>query len=106
MRHRQCMIGLLVVMLATSALWTIYGELRHSPPVIRKGKSGVLMNDVAAANLLCGEGLPSGENMDVRTALEIMTAWTERVRAETERHFYRFRANPTEFENSEGYFRM
>src|SRR5205085_7410862 len=27
-------------------------------------------------------------------------------RSETERHFYRFRANPAEFENSEGYFRM
>ena len=29
-----------------------------------------------------------------------------RVQSETERHFYRFRRNPAEFENSEGFFRM
>ena len=32
--------------------------------------------------------------------------WAERVRYETERHLYRYRANPREFESSEGYFRM
>ena len=32
--------------------------------------------------------------------------WAERVRSETERHLYRYRANPREFESSEGYFRM
>ena len=29
-----------------------------------------------------------------------------RVRAETERHRYRFQKNPAEFENSDGFFRM
>ncbi|MFO1511508.1 MAG: transglutaminase family protein [Verrucomicrobiota bacterium] len=35
-----------------------------------------------------------------------MDQWAKRVRTETERHLYRFRAKPAEFENSEGYFRM
>ena len=35
-----------------------------------------------------------------------LDGWAERVRSETERHLYRYRANPREFESSEGYFRM
>lgn len=38
--------------------------------------------------------------------LATLGKWAGRVRTETERHLYRFKHNPAEFENSEGFFRM
>jgi hypothetical protein len=62
--------------------------------------------DAATMNLLCAQGLsPSGEP-DVEHCLRTLGDWADRVRSETERHWYRFRQNPAEFEHSEGFFRM
>lgn len=62
--------------------------------------------DIALVNLACAEGLKGAENVDERACLATLDRWSERVRSETERHLYRYRANPKEFESSEGYFRM
>ncbi len=57
-------------------------------------------------NLLCAEGLPGAEDLDVGRSLAVLDEMAARVKSETERHFYRFKNNPSDFENSEGYFRM
>jgi len=62
--------------------------------------------DIALMNLLCAEGLPNSEGLDVQRGLTLLDEWASRVRSETQRHFYRFQKNPAEFEHSEGYFRM
>jgi hypothetical protein len=62
--------------------------------------------DIALLNLLCAEGLPGAEGLNPQDCLSTLDRWTEHVRSETERHLYRYRANPREFESSEGYFRM
>lgn len=62
--------------------------------------------DLVRMNLLCAEGLPGAEKLNVAACLATLDQWTERVRSETERHLYRYRRNPQEYENSEGYFRM
>ena len=62
--------------------------------------------DTALLNLLSAEGLPGAENLNPQDCISTLDRWTERVRSETERHLYRYRANPREFESSEGYFRM
>jgi hypothetical protein len=62
--------------------------------------------DIAFLNLLCAEGLPGAENLNPQDCITTLDRWAERVRSETERHLYRFKANPREFESSEGYFRM
>jgi hypothetical protein len=62
--------------------------------------------DVAEANLLCARGLPRAERLDVEEHVKRLDDWAEHVRAETERHMYRFREAPGEFEDSEAYFRM
>src|ERR1035437_8744782 len=62
--------------------------------------------DIALLNLLCAEGLPSAESLNPQGCMATLDEWAERVRTETERHLYRYRANPREFESSEGYFRM
>ncbi len=57
-------------------------------------------------NLLCAEGLPGAEEMDIADSLAIIDQMAARVRSEAERHAYRFQKNPDEFENSEGFFRL
>ena len=57
-------------------------------------------------NLLCTEGLPGADNLNQKSLLAQLDTWASRIRTETERHSYRFRANPSEFEHSEAFFRM
>jgi hypothetical protein len=62
--------------------------------------------DIALVNLLCAEGLPGAESLNAQQCLARLDQWAERVRAETERHLYRFKASPREYDYSEAYFRM
>jgi hypothetical protein len=64
------------------------------------------MVDIARMNLLCAEGLPGAELLDTESCLKELDDMAERVRSETERHLYRYRQNPGEYENSEGFFQM
>lgn len=62
--------------------------------------------DIAMMNLLCAEGLPGAEFLDITNSLETIDQMAARVKSETARHVYRFQKNPAEFESSEGFFRM
>jgi hypothetical protein len=64
------------------------------------------IQDIGLANLLCARGLPGAEQLDVEEHVKRLDDWAEHVRAETERHMYRFREAPGEFEESEAFFRM
>jgi len=67
---------------------------------------GLARVDIARMNLLCAEGLSGTEQVDVAASLAVVDQMAARVRLETERHSYRFRQQPAEFEHSEGFFRM
>src|SRR3954462_9663105 len=60
---------------------------------------------ITLRNTLCAKGLSTAE-ADAEFSQSTLSAWANRVRSETERHFYRFHRNPPEFENSEGFFKM
>lgn len=62
--------------------------------------------DVASMNLLCAEGLPGSEILNVNKCLKMLDSWARRVKTETDRYLYKFSQNPHEYKNSEGYFRM
>jgi len=62
--------------------------------------------DIAVMNLLCEQGLPGAEKLDLAEATRTLDEWAERVRKETQRHAYRFERNPAEFEHSKGFFQM
>ena len=83
-----------------AALPMNYSELLAVEP------SGLEGCDIALMNLLCAEGLPNVEGLDVHGGLALLDGWASRVRTETQRHFYRFQRDPGQFEHSEGYFRM
>jgi len=62
--------------------------------------------DIARVNLLCAQGLPGCETVDVPNSLAVLEQWAVRVKSETERHQYRWERNPAEFEHSKGFFKM
>lgn len=45
--------------------------------------------DIALMNLLCAQGLPGGENLDVPAVLKQLDEWAARCPPEIERHLYR-----------------
>ena len=62
--------------------------------------------DIAEMNLLCAAGLPGAETLDIDKTLLMLDQWARRVQEETDRYLYKFRQNPADYNNSEGYFRM
>jgi tetratricopeptide (TPR) repeat protein len=62
--------------------------------------------DIGLMNLYCAQGLRGSENLDIPSALKTLDLYAAHVDRETERHMYRFRKNPQEYNNSEAYFRM
>ncbi len=61
---------------------------------------------ISRRNLECAADLPGADGLDSTASLATLTHWARHVAHETERHVYRFRANPAEFNNSLAYFRM
>ena len=62
--------------------------------------------DIALVNLLCAGGLQGAGGLNMYECLRALDQWAERIKTETQRHHYRFRKNPAEFDHLEGYFRM
>ena len=62
--------------------------------------------DTAMLNLLCAQGLPGAEQINISDYLATLDQWARHVRSETERNFHKFRDNPADFYYSEGYSRM
>jgi hypothetical protein len=66
-------------------------KLQH---LLASSPAQINQSDIALLNLLCAEGLPGAEGLNPQDCLATLDRWTERVRSETERHLYRYRANP------------
>jgi len=74
--------------------------------VVKLSVNSLQKLDIAQVNLCCAQGLPGTTNLNIQECLAAVDQMVERVRTETERHAYRFRQAPAEFENSAGYFKM
>jgi hypothetical protein len=62
--------------------------------------------DIGLMNVRCAEGLRGSEGLDVAITLQRLDQYATHVEHETTRHLYKFRRNPSEFQDSEAYFRM
>lgn len=62
--------------------------------------------DLARMNLLCARGLPGAEGMDIEKELAVLDRWAAAVKHETERSMGKFLADPGDYNNSEGYYRI
>jgi hypothetical protein len=60
--------------------------------------------DVAALNLRCAQGLPGAEDLDESRMLAWLDQAAQMVQLETRRHWYRFNAAPSTYNNSAAYF--
>jgi hypothetical protein len=76
------------------------GEVLFFPP------HDVARVPVGVLNLLCATMLPDTADLNIPACLKTLDEWTEHVRHETERHLYRFRRQPADFEHSEAYYRV
>src|ERR1043166_1402370 len=76
------------------------------PELLTLPRQGLAEVPIARMNLLCAQGLSAPNEPSVEARLAAVASWAERVRSETDRHWYRFRQQPGEFEHSEGFFRM
>jgi hypothetical protein len=78
----------------------------HLPGLLSLPPTELARVDIASMNLLCAEGLPGAPALDWHQAAATLDQYAQRVKAETDRHLYRFRQNSAEFNHSEGYFRV
>ena len=60
--------------------------------------------DIALVNLLCAEGLPGAEGLNVRACLATLDKWTDAVRRFTRDHRNDFYAKPEEYQHHQGLF--
>lgn len=56
--------------------------------------------DIAVVNLLCAEGLPGAENIDVKQCLAILDQWADVVRRSERKYLPQFHRNPARYDNS------
>ncbi len=105
--------SLALVLLVTAAVVLAIGFARHLGSHANPATLAQLLElsptrlsevSIARADLLCASGLGPTDEPDLKQCTTTLAAWASRVRSETERHRYRFEQNPSEFENSAGYF--
>lgn len=56
--------------------------------------------DIAFINLLCAEGLPDTEDLDIPQALAVLDNWADVVRQSERKHLPQFQRNPAHYDNS------
>jgi len=62
--------------------------------------------DIARLNLLCAEGLPGSEHLNVEDSLRTLDQWALHIQRETDRNFHRYQKDPAYFYNSPSFYKM
>ena len=75
-------------------------ELVSQPP------DSIQAGGIARANLLCAQGLPGAESLDIESSLALIETMAKKVWQETDRLRPSFWQRPQDYYSSEAYFRM
>jgi hypothetical protein len=62
--------------------------------------------DIALLNLLCAEGLPGAENLNVDGCLTTLDQWAQHAKREIDRNYHHFREDPAYYYHSEAFYKM
>ncbi len=62
--------------------------------------------DIARMNLLCAEGLPGAENLNVDESLATLDFWAQHIKTEIDRNYHHFQEDPNYYYNSESFYKM
>ena len=57
-------------------------------------------------NLLCAEALPGAENLNVAECLATLDQWAQPIKAETDRNYHHFKADPGYYSNCEAFYKL
>lgn len=62
--------------------------------------------DIAVLNLLCAQGLPGSQDLDIQKCVRLLDQWAEHTRRETTKYLPAFYRDPKIGDNSEAKYRM
>jgi len=62
--------------------------------------------DIARMNLLCAEGLPGAEGLNLDEDLAVLDLWAQHIKSEIDRNVHDYREDPTYFYNSTNFYKM
>ena len=62
--------------------------------------------DIAYINMVCAQGLPGAEALDIPATLAKLDEWSRRIKSETDRYQYLFHRNKGYYNNSLAYYRI
>jgi hypothetical protein len=79
--------------------WSLQATLTSAPELLRT-------IPIAVLNLLCATQLPEGCESSLPQCIDVLSEWARVVKVTTGQLLPRFRRAPSEFENSEAYFRV
>jgi hypothetical protein len=79
---------------------TGFAELWDMPADDRAGV------DIARMNLIVAKGVPDARGLDIEANLARLDEWARLVAAETDRYMHMFQRDPSQYHNSEAYFRI
>jgi len=112
-------ITFLIIVLASAQIYQHTDHLHHQrdqrdwrstriPPLftllLKTPTRSLSTVPIARMNFLCATGLR--EEIHLSRDESTLQTWAQRIKSETDRHFYHFRQHPEQFENSEGFYRM
>ena len=62
--------------------------------------------DIARMDLLCAEGLPGAENLNVDEDLAVLDSWAQHIKSEIDRNFHHYSEDPAYFYGSTNFYKM
>jgi hypothetical protein len=83
-----------------------YPEIKTYEQLLKLTSEQLAKVDIGLMNLLCTQGLPGAENLDINECLKKLDYWAEHVRKDTELRIHNFQQNPAKYDNSENVFKM
>lgn len=112
-----------VALVAASAFALVHSRAQKASPIVALGSPSFKQPetlkellalspaelercDIARMNLLCAEGLPGAENVNVGEDLATLDEWAQHIKSETGRNFHHYQDSPAYFYNSTNFFKM
>lgn len=62
--------------------------------------------DIALVNLLCAEGLPGAEQLNIRACLDTLAGWTEAVKRYTQGNAHYYQRDPAAYYHHKGFAKL
>lgn len=74
--------------------------------ILFSGEKYINSIDTAVLNLLCSEGLPGTEHLNINKVLNTINQWTDMVKSKTDKSLSIFYRSPETYRNSIAYFKI